>query len=117
MSNKNSVITGVGMYVPEYRLTNNELSTMVDTSDEWITSRIGIKERRIMKDKDKASAYLGAQAVKQLLEKTGTDPLDIDLVICATVVPDYVFPATGIIIADMTGLKNAYAFDVHAACS
>ena len=117
MSSINSVITGLGMYVPEYRLTNDELSTMVDTSDEWITTRIGIKERRIMKDKDKASAYMGAQAVKQLLEKTGTNPEEIDLVICATVAPDYIFPATGIIIADMAGLKNAFAFDVHAACS
>lgn len=117
MSSINSVITGVGMYVPEYRLTNEELSTMVDTTDEWITSRIGIKERRILKDKDKASAFMGAQAVEQLLEKTGTKPEEIDLVICATVAPDYVFPATGILIADAAGLKNAYAFDVHAACS
>lgn len=117
MSNINAVITGVGMYVPEYRLTNDELSTMVDTNDEWIMSRIGIKERRILKDKDKASAFMGAEAVKQLLEKTGTKPEEIDLVICATVAPDYFFPATGIIIADLAGLTNAYAFDVHAACS
>ncbi|MBR4265165.1 MAG: ketoacyl-ACP synthase III [Bacteroidales bacterium] len=117
MSNLNAVITGVGIYLPDYRLTNDELSTMVDTNDEWITTRIGIKERRILKDKDKASAFMGAEAVKQLLEKTGTNPDEVDMVICATVTPDYYFPATGIIIAEMAGLKNAYAFDVHAACS
>ena len=117
MSNINAVITGVGKYLPEYRLTNEELSKMVDTNDEWIMSHMGIKERRILKDKDKASAYMGAEAVKDLLRKTGTKPEEIDLVICATVAPDYFFPATGIIIADMAGLKNAYAFDLHAACS
>ena len=117
MSNINAVITGVGMYLPEYRLTNDELSKMVDTNDEWIMSHMGIKERRILKDKDKASAFMGAEAVKDLLRKTGTKPEEIDLVICATVAPDYFFPATGIIIADMAGLTNAYAFDLHAACS
>ena len=117
MSNINAVITGVGKYLPEYRLTNEELSKMVDTNDEWIMSHMGIKERRILKDKDKASAYMGAEAVKDLLRKTGTKPEEIDLVICATVAPDYFFPATGIIIADMAGLTNAYAFDLHAACS
>ena len=94
MSNINAVITGVGKYLPEYRLTNEELSKMVDTNDEWIMSHMGIKERRILKDKDKASAYMGAEAVKDLLRKTGTKPEEIDLVICATVAPDYFFPAT-----------------------
>ena len=92
MSNINAVITGVGMYLPEYRLTNDELSKMVDTNDEWIMSHMGIKERRILKDKDKASAFMGAEAVKDLLQKTGTKPEEIDLVICATVAPDYFFP-------------------------
>jgi len=117
MSNINAVITGVGMYVPDDRLTNEDLSKMVDTNDEWIMSHMGIKERRILKDKDKASSFLGAQAVKNLLEKTGTNPDEIDLVVCATVSPDYFFPATGIQIAEQAVLKNAYAFDVHAACS
>ena len=117
MNEINAVITGVGMYVPEYRLTNDELSQMVDTSNDWIMSHMGIKERRILKDKDKASAYLGSQAVRNLLEKTGTNPDEIDLVICSTACPDYLFPATGIQIAELAGLKNAHAFDVHAACS
>ncbi len=112
-----AAITGIGAYVPDYVLTNDELSRMVETSDEWIMTRIGIKERRILRDKDKASAYMGAMAVKDLLEKTGTDPLSIDMVILATVAPDYGFPASGIMVCDMAGLKNAFAYDLHAACS
>lgn len=117
MNNVNAVITGLGMFLPEDRLTNDDLSKMVDTSDEWIMSHMGIKERRILKDKDKASAYMGAMAVKDLLAKTGTNPEDIDMVICATVAPDYFFPATGPQICEQAGLTKAYAFDVHAACS
>ena len=117
MDKTNAVISGVGMFLPKYRLTNQEISKMVDTSDEWIMTRIGIKERRILKDKDKASAYMGAMAVKNLLEKTGVNPDEIDMLICATVTPDMHFPATGIMICDQAGLKNAYAFDLHAACS
>ncbi len=95
MSRIKAAITGVGGYVPPYVLNNDELSKMVDTSDEWIMQRIGIKERRILKEKGKATAYMGAKAVKELLEKTGTDPLDIQLLICATITPDMHFPATG----------------------
>lgn len=117
MAKTNAVITGVGMYVPEYRLTNDELSQMLDTSDEWITSHVGIKERRILKDKDKAASFMGAMAVKDLLTKKNLDPMDVDLVICTTTTPDMVFPGSGVQICEMAGLKNAYAFDLHAACS
>ena len=117
MQQTKAVITGVGSFLPEYRLTNDELSRLVETSDEWIMTRIGIKERRIMKDKDKASAYMGAKAVEQLLVKTNTHPGDVDLLICATVTPDMVFPATANIISDMLGIKNAFSFDINAGCS
>jgi 3-oxoacyl-[acyl-carrier-protein] synthase-3 len=117
MSKINATITGVGAYVPEYRLTNDELSQMVDTSDEWIMTRIGIKERRILKEKGKGSSDLGYKAVNQLLEKTNTSPDEIDLVVCATVTPDMQFPATANIISDKTGIKNAFSFDLNAGCS
>jgi 3-oxoacyl-[acyl-carrier-protein] synthase-3 len=117
MLNTRAVITGVGAYLPEDVLTNDELARLVETSDEWIMTRIGIKERRIMKDRDKASAYMGAEAIKQLLEKTGKKPSDIDLLICATVTPDMVFPATANIISDILGIKNAFSFDINAGCS
>jgi len=117
MSRIIAAITGVGGYVPSYVLNNEELSKMVDTSDEWIMQRIGIKERRIMKEKGKATAYMGSKAVKELLAKTGTDPLDIQLLICATVTPDMHFPATGNLISDKAGLTNAFSFDIGAACS
>jgi 3-oxoacyl-[acyl-carrier-protein] synthase III len=117
MSGLKAAITGVGGYVPSYVLNNNELSRMVDTSDEWIMQRIGIKERRILKDKGKATAYMGSKAVKELLAKTGTDPLDIQVLICATITPDMHFPATGNIICDKAGLANAFSFDLGAACS
>jgi 3-oxoacyl-[acyl-carrier-protein] synthase-3 len=110
-----AAITGVQGYVPDYILTNEELSKKVDTSDEWITSRTGIKERRIMKDghtSDMASA-----AVKGLLEKKNIDPLDIDLIIVGTVTADYPFPSTANLVGDKTGCKNAWSFDVNAACS
>jgi 3-oxoacyl-[acyl-carrier-protein] synthase-3 len=102
-------------YVPEYVMTNEELSTLVDTSDEWILSRTGIKERRVMKDG--ASSDMAAAAVAQLLEKKGIDPMDIELVICATVTPDYPFPSTANVICDKVGMKNAWGYDCIAACS
>jgi 3-oxoacyl-[acyl-carrier-protein] synthase-3 len=112
-----AAITGIHAWVPEYRLTNHELSKMVDTSDEWIMQRVGIKERRILKGEGLGSSDLGGQAVRGLLEKTGTSPDEIDLVICATVTPDMAFPATANIISDKVGIKNAFSFDLNAACS
>jgi 3-oxoacyl-[acyl-carrier-protein] synthase-3 len=108
-------ITGIHGYVPEYRLTNDELSTMVETTDEWIMQRIGIKERRILKEG--ATSDMGALAVRGLLEKTGTKPEEIELVICATITSDYHFPATANLISDKTGMVNAWSFDLSAACS
>lgn len=117
MSKINAVITGVGAYVPDYVLTNEELSTMVDTTDEWIMTRIGIKERRILKGEGKGSSDLGAKAVEELLKKTNTSPEDVDLLICATVTPDMQFPATANIISDKVGINNAFSFDLNAGCS
>jgi len=117
MGKTRAVITGIHAWVPEYRLTNSELSRMVDTSDEWITQRVGIKERRILKEEGLGSSDLGEQAVKGLLEKTGTLPEDVDLLICATVTPDMAFPATANIISEKAGIKNAFSFDLNAACS
>lgn len=112
-----AAITGINAWVPEYRLTNDELATMVDTSDEWIMQRVGIRERRILKGKDMGSSEMGANAVRGLLEKTGTSPDEVDLLICTTVTPDMLFPATGNIISDKVGIKNAFSFDLNAACS
>jgi len=117
MAKLRASITGVGGYVPEYILNNEELSKMVDTSDEWIMTRVGIKERRILRTPGMGSSDLGAKAVLQLLEKTGTNAEDIDLLVCATVTPDHPFPATSAIICDKVGLKNAFGFDLNAACS
>lgn len=117
MERSRAIITGVGAYYPDYILNNEELSQMVDTTDEWIMTRVGIKERRILKDKDKGSAWLGARAVEDLLKKTNTKPEEIDLLICATVTPDMHFPANAQIIADMVGIKNAFGFDLNAGCS
>lgn len=117
MANIRAAITGVGAYLPEYRLTNDEISKMVDTSDEWIMQRIGIKERRILKEAGKATSDLGALAVKNLLEKTGTLPEEVDMLICATITPDMNLPATANIIAHKTGIHNAWSFDLNAACS
>ncbi len=118
MSNKvKGAITGVGAYLPEYILDNDELSRMVDTSDEWIMTRIGIKTRHILKGEGLGTSYMGERAVRDLLEKTGADPLEIDLVICATVTPDMAFPSTANLIAYKAGLTNAYGFDLSAACS
>lgn len=110
-----AAITGIQGYVPDYVLTNEELSKIVDTSDEWITSRTGIKERRILKEG--GSSDIAAAAVKALLEKKQIDPLEIDLVICATVTPDYPFPSTANVVCDKIGMKNAWGYDLIAACS
>lgn len=117
MSDIKAAITGIHGYVPDYVLTNEELGTMVDTNDEWITSRTGIKERRILKGEAKGTSHLAEKAVKGLLEKTNTNPEEIDLIIVATITPDYVFPATANLVADMVGCKNAFGFDLAAACS
>ena len=117
MSKRYAAITGVGGYVPEDRLTNADLEKLVDTTDEWITSRTGIKERRILKGAGLGTSDMGAEAVKELLRKTGTNPLDVELLICATTTPDMQFPATANVITDKTGLKNAWSFDINAACS
>lgn len=113
----NAKITGIASYVPDYVLTNDELSHMVDTNDEWITTRVGIKERRIQKGEGLGSSHMGKIAVDRLLESTGVKPEDIDLVICATSNPDYRFPSTGSIIAYQCGLTKCYAYDLEAACA
>lgn len=117
MSQIRAAITGVYGYIPDEILSNKDLETMVDTNDEWIKARTGIEERHILRDQEKATSYMGAEAVKGLLEKTGLSPLDIDLLICATVTPDYFFPDTGTLICHAIGAKNAFAFDIQAACS
>ena len=117
MNNIKAVITGIGAFVPEYILTNEELSRMVDTTDEWIMTRIGIKERHILKEQGKGASDLGTEAVKNLLAKTNTKPEEIDLLICATVTPDMQFPATANIICDKVGIKNAFSYDINAGCS
>ena len=117
MTKIKAAITGIGTHVPDYVLTNDELSTMVDTSDEWIMTRIGIKERRILKGKGLGTSDLGVEAVKKLLEQTGTLKDEIELLICCTVTPDMLFPATANIISDKLGIKNAFSFDLNAGCS
>ena len=117
MENINAVITGVGGYVPDYILTNDEISKMVDTTDEWIMGRIGIKERRILKDEGLGTSYIARKAVKQLIKRTHTNPDDIDLVIVATTTPDYRFPSTASILCERLELKRAFAFDIQAVCS
>jgi 3-oxoacyl-[acyl-carrier-protein] synthase-3 len=117
MSNIRAAITGVQGYVPDYVLTNAELEKLVETNDEWIVSRTGIKERHILKGEGLASSDMGVEAVIGLLKKTNTAPEDIELVICATVTPDMLFPDTANLIAYKAGLKNAFTFDIGAACS
>lgn len=117
MNKIKAAITGINAYLPDYILTNDKLATMVDTSDKWIMSRTGIKERRILKGEGKGTSDMGAEAVKGLLKKTGTSAEEIDLLICATVTPDMQFPATANIISDKAGLKNAFGYDLNAACS
>ncbi len=113
----NARISGIASYVPNDILDNEMLSKMVDTTDEWIMTRVGIKERRILKQEETGSSFLGIQAVNKLLESTGTKPEEVDLLICATSNPDYRFPSTGSIIAHNCGLKSAYAYDIQAACA
>jgi 3-oxoacyl-[acyl-carrier-protein] synthase III len=117
MNKIKAAITGIQGWVPPYILTNQELERMVDTSDEWITTRTGIKERHILKGHGLGTSDMAAEAVKGLLVKTGTSPDEIDLMICATVTPDMMFPATANIISNKAGIKNAFSFDMNAACS
>jgi 3-oxoacyl-[acyl-carrier-protein] synthase-3 len=117
MNTITAAITAVGSYVPEYVLSNKILETMVDTNDEWIISRTGIKERRILKDKDKGTSYLAIQAAKDLLQKSNTDPAEIDMVIMATATPDMPVAATGVYVATQIGAVNAFSYDLVAACS
>lgn len=112
-----AAITAVGGYVPDDKLTNADFEKMVDTSDEWIRTRTGIEERRILKGEGLATSDMGAPAVLELCKKRGIDPLEIDCIICCTVTPDMLFPATANIIADKVGAKNAWGFDLEAACS
>lgn len=117
MSKINAVITGVAASVPDYILTNDELSQMVDTNDEWITTRVGIKERRILKGEAQGISVLGSKAVADLLKKTGTNPSDVDALVFATSTPDHFFPSAASIVAYENGIKNAFCFDMEAACS
>ncbi len=116
MSLINAIITGVGGYVPDYVLNNEELSRMVDTNDEWIMSRVGIKERRILNEEGLGTSYMARKAAKQLMQKTGVDPDSIDALILTTSTADYKFPSTASIVLGKLGLKNAFAFDFWAAC-
>ncbi len=112
-----AAITGVGAHLPDYILNNQELEKLVDTTDEWILTRTGILERRILKGENMGTSHMGAAAVKDLLHKTGTSPEDIDLIICATTTPDFVFPATANLIANEVGAVNSFSYDIQAACS
>ncbi|MBL57945.1 MAG: 3-oxoacyl-ACP synthase [Flavobacteriales bacterium] len=117
MSAINAAITCVGGYVPDYVMTNKELEKIVDTTDEWITTRTGIKERRILKGEGKATSDMGAEVVKQICEKRGISPEEIDLILVATVTPDMPFPSTSNLICDKVGATNAWGYDLSAACS
>lgn len=117
MQKIHAAITAVGGYVPEYIMTNKELETMIDTTDEWIQTRTGIKERRILKGEGKGSSDIAVKAIEELLQKRGIGADEIDMIICATTTPDMVFPATSNVIADKVGAVNAFGYDVSAACS
>ncbi|MEM8895168.1 MAG: beta-ketoacyl-ACP synthase III [Bacteroidota bacterium] len=117
MSKIQAAITGIQGYLPDYVLTNKELETIVDTTDEWITSRTGIKERHILKGENQGTSVIGVNAVNGLLEKTGTKAEDVDMIICATTTPDLVFPATANIISNQVGAVNSFSYDLNAACS
>ena len=117
MGKINAIISGVGGYVPDYILTNEELSRMVDTSDEWIMARVGIKERHILTEEGLGTSYLARKAAKQLMQKTGADPDTIDAVLLATTTPDYKFPSTASVVIGKLGLKNAFGMDISAACA
>src|SRR5712691_9588539 len=112
-----AAITGVHGYLPDYVLSNAELAALVDTTDSWIVERTGIKERRILRGEGLGTSHMASAAVKGLLEKTGTRPADVDLLICATTTPDLVFPSTANLVCDMVGIRNVGSFDVQAACS
>lgn len=112
-----AAITGIGAYIPEDIITNEELSKLVDTNDEWIMSRVGIKERHVLKGEGKGTSVMGAQAVKQLLAKTNTKPEEVEVIIFATTTPDYIFPSTAAMTAEACGIKGALGFDIQAACS
>jgi 3-oxoacyl-[acyl-carrier-protein] synthase III len=112
-----ATITGVAGYVPDYVLTNKELETMVETNDQWILERTGIKERHILKGEGLGTSFMAIKAVNELLQKTNTRPEDVELLICATTTPDMVFPATANIICSETGINNAFSYDIQAACS
>ena len=116
MGKINAIITGVGGFVPDYVLNNDELSRMVDTNDEWIMTRVGIKERRILTEEGLGTSYMARKAAKQLIQKTGVDPDTIDALIVTTSTADYKFPSTASIVLGKLGLKNAFAFDMWAAC-
>lgn len=117
MNKIRAAISGIHGWVPEYKLTNQELEKMVDTTDEWILARTGIKTRHILKGKEQGTSVIGTEAVKGLLEKTATKPEEVDMLICATVTPDMLFPATANIISHNCGITNAFSFDMNAACS
>lgn len=117
MEKLNAVVTGVAGYVPDYILTNDEISKMVDTNDEWIMTRIGVKQRHILNEEGLGTSYMARKAAKALLRKTNTNPDEVDLVVVATTTPDYKFPSTSSILCDKLELKNAFAFDLSAACS
>lgn len=117
MKDLNAVITGISAYTPDYILTNDEISKLVDTSDEWITTRVGIKERRILKGEGKGVSYMGNKAVADLLHKTKTKPEEVDVVIFATTTPDHLFPSSASMVAESNGIKNAFCFDMQVACS
>ncbi|MDR1882805.1 MAG: ketoacyl-ACP synthase III [Prevotella sp.] len=117
MDKINAIITGIGGYVPEDVLTNEDISKMVDTTDEWIVTRVGIKERRILKGEGMGLSFMGIRAVKQLFEKKGTNPEEVEVVICATTTPDYFFPTAASVIAYETGCKHALTLDLQAACA
>lgn len=117
MSKTRAAITGVQGWVPDYILTNKELESIVDTNDEWIQTRTGIRERRILKGKDMGTSVMAVNAVNELLKKKNVSPLEIDMIICATTTPDMQFPATANIIADKAGAKNSFGYDISAACS
>ena len=117
MNKIRAAITAVGGYVPDYVLTNKELETMVETTDEWITSRTGIKERRILKGENQGVSVMAIEAVKRMLEKSKTDPKEIDLIIFATITADMTFPASANIVATAVGATNAFSYDLGAACS
>lgn len=116
MTKLTAAITAVGAYVPEFRLTNKLLETMVDTTDEWITTRTGIKERRILKDKDKGTSYLAIKAAEDLIKRKKIDPKEIDLVILGTATPDLPVASTAVYVASKIGATNAFAYDLQAAC-